>query len=458
MRESSPPEATLASGRGVLPAWPATRNSPTRGRTIAAASGGSSATSNRPPAMPSCCIARVTAAASFGAPRGALADTCRAVAVVGGARGVGARRSASRSAAASSARSSPSTARAAPAARPAGGDSAAPGRPTPTSARRDRAQPLRVELVCVEVAPACAPRPAIAPARRRSTRSFARGGRRRRDAFSASMARAASDSAFAPFAVGPRSRRARRGGVDQRLPIAPAGVCSASSSSHSSAPGASLSTRRSARPAARARARARRLLLASLERRARRGLRAIRPSARPAAPRRSAHRRRAAARTAGARVRLCQACWPWMSTSASAGLAQLRGRGGAAVDPGAALALRVDRAPQQQPAGVLGSASKPASARARPPARRRVELGRDLGARRAFAHHAGVAATAERELQRVDQDRLARAGLAVSTEKPDPNSISSASTMTKSRRRCSMVSVGAGRSQAERPLGGQRTQ
>ncbi len=26
-RDSSPPEATLASGRGVLPAWPATRSS-----------------------------------------------------------------------------------------------------------------------------------------------------------------------------------------------------------------------------------------------------------------------------------------------------------------------------------------------------------------------------------------------------------------------------------------------
>ena len=27
MRASSPPEATLASGRGATPAWPATRNS-----------------------------------------------------------------------------------------------------------------------------------------------------------------------------------------------------------------------------------------------------------------------------------------------------------------------------------------------------------------------------------------------------------------------------------------------
>ena len=58
------------------------------------------------------------------------------------------------------------------------------------------------------------------------------------------------------------------------------------------------------------------------------------------------------------------------------------------------------------------SASKPASASQGASAGGDVELGADLGARRAFAHDAGVAAAAERELQRVDQDRLAGAGLA----------------------------------------------
>ena len=45
-------------------------------------------------------------------------------------------------------------------------------------------------------------------------------------------------------------------------------------------------------------------------------------------------------------------------------------------------------------------------------ARRRVELGTDLGARGTFAHHQRIAAAAERELQRIDQDRLAGTGLA----------------------------------------------
>ena len=54
MRDSSPPEATLPTGRGVLPACPATRNSTLRGRTPAAASvRARSATSKRPPCMPS---------------------------------------------------------------------------------------------------------------------------------------------------------------------------------------------------------------------------------------------------------------------------------------------------------------------------------------------------------------------------------------------------------------------
>src|SRR5204862_6628964 len=44
--------------------------------------------------------------------------------------------------------------------------------------------------------------------------------------------------------------------------------------------------------------------------------------------------------------------------------------------------------------------------------RRRVEFGGDLATRRALAHHAGVAAAAERELQRIDEDRLAGTGFA----------------------------------------------
>ena len=92
--------------------------------------------------------------------------------------------------------------------------------------------------------------------------------------------------------------------------------------------------------------------------------------------------------------------------------AQLRDRRAAAVDPGAALSLRVDRPAQQHAAGIAGvgveaGVGEPGRERGRD-----VELGADLGARRSLADDAGVTAAAERELQRLDQDRLARAGLA----------------------------------------------
>jgi hypothetical protein len=93
--------------------------------------------------------------------------------------------------------------------------------------------------------------------------------------------------------------------------------------------------------------------------------------------------------------------------------------------------LRVDGAAQEQAAvlaGVEAGLVEPGGE-----ARRRVELGGDLGARGAFAHHAGVAAAAEGELQRVDEDRLAGAGLAGEHGEAASSSTSSAVTMTKSR-------------------------
>jgi hypothetical protein len=139
------------------------------------------------------------------------------------------------------------------------------------------------------------------------------------------------------------------------------------------------------------------------------------------------------ARTAAGRVRLCQACWPWMSTRCSASLAQLRGTWRAAVDPGAALALRVDHAAQQQRGaapGVEAGFVQPG----RQQEAARVELGGDVGARRALAHHPGVAAAAQRQLQRVDQDGLARAGLAGQHGEAGAQVHFQLVTMTKSRR------------------------
>ena len=89
--------------------------------------------------------------------------------------------------------------------------------------------------------------------------------------------------------------------------------------------------------------------------------------------------------------------------------AQLRGRGRRAVDPGAAAALGVHRAPQQQAVVLAGQAC-----RLQPGAQPRaaVELHADIGLGAAFAHHVGVGAGAQGQLQCIDQDGFAGAGLA----------------------------------------------
>jgi hypothetical protein len=75
IRDSSPPDATFASGRGVLPACPATRNSADSRPNDWGASCGVSATSKRPPAMPSCCNACVTVFSRRGAALRRAAET-----------------------------------------------------------------------------------------------------------------------------------------------------------------------------------------------------------------------------------------------------------------------------------------------------------------------------------------------------------------------------------------------
>ena len=95
-----------------------------------------------------------------------------------------------------------------------------------------------------------------------------------------------------------------------------------------------------------------------------------------------------------------------------AGLAQLRHGGAAAVDPGAALSLRIDGAAHEQRPGIAGIGIEAGFGQPGHEGRRQIELGRDLGPRRAFAHHAGIAAAAEGELQGIDEDRFAGPGLA----------------------------------------------
>ena len=82
----------------------------------------------------------------------------------------------------------------------------------------------------------------------------------------------------------------------------------------------------------------------------------------------------------------------------------------AAVDPGPAAALAVQAALEQQ--RFAGLDRKAVFVQPLLRQLRQVELGRDLAARRALAHHAGIGTRAEGELQRIDQDRLAGAGFA----------------------------------------------
>jgi hypothetical protein len=91
--------------------------------------------------------------------------------------------------------------------------------------------------------------------------------------------------------------------------------------------------------------------------------------------------------------------------------AQLRNRRRAAVDPCSALALRIDGPAQQQAIGVVAAGIEAGLGQPADEARRDVEFGADLRACGALAHHADIATAAERELQGVDEDRLAGAGL-----------------------------------------------
>ena len=88
--------------------------------------------------------------------------------------------------------------------------------------------------------------------------------------------------------------------------------------------------------------------------------------------------------------------------------AQLRGGGGAAVDPGAAFARGVYCAAQQQ----MGAGLKPGLFEPGLHAGCGFKFGAHLAAAGAFAHHAGFGAGTQGQLQSVDQNGFTRAGLA----------------------------------------------
>ena len=65
MRESSPPDATFASGRGAMPLCADTRNSTCSSPFELPSASAVNAISKLPPAIASVCIAAVTFSASF---------------------------------------------------------------------------------------------------------------------------------------------------------------------------------------------------------------------------------------------------------------------------------------------------------------------------------------------------------------------------------------------------------
>ena len=94
---------------------------------------------------------------------------------------------------------------------------------------------------------------------------------------------------------------------------------------------------------------------------------------------------------------------------AIAQFAQLGHGGAGAIDPGAAAPGGVDGAAQQQHAGL---GTEAVGLEPGDDGRWRIELGGDFAARLPFTHPQGVAAPAQGQLQRVDQDGFAGAGLA----------------------------------------------
>jgi hypothetical protein len=396
------PRPPWPAARGVLPAWPATAVPPLSSPKDCGSSCGSSATSKRPPAMPSCCIACVTAAASFGAacgargagrgprPPGLCAVGRRAPALRGrwrrrAARQLGAPLRQQRRAA-----------------RPAGGGSGAPARSRrqalvqlgQAARGRVRRGPGRRAACAASCGCACAPC---------STSTTAASAASKPTSASASMARPASASAAGSPSATASSARARRRSAPARGPGAGA---RRQLVPFAASPGASLSSS----PICQARRSRSRSSVSCAPRASparERGAPGL-PQARPAARRRCRPGVEQARAPLAGRVRLCQACWPWMSTRCSAAsrscatvaaLPLIQAR----LLPCASMVRRSSRLSAALEAGLVQPGGR---------AGRGVELGADLGARRAFAHHAGVAAVAQRQLQRVDQDGLARAGLA----------------------------------------------
>ena len=105
------------------------------------------------------------------------------------------------------------------------------------------------------------------------------------------------------------------------------------------------------------------------------------------------------------------ACWPWRSTSCSPMSFNCASVAGAAVDPRAASALRIQRAAQEQRTPSAEARSCSAS-HSRCRDARPLEHGGELGSLGARPQLPQLEPIAEQEAERIEQDRLSRAGLA----------------------------------------------
>ena len=123
----------------------------------------------------------------------------------------------------------------------------------------------------------------------------------------------------------------------------------------------------------------------------------------------------------------CQACWPWMSSSASAS-----SRSWATV---AALPLTQARlGPARRSPGAAAAWAGLEAGIVQPGRRcRAVELGRDVGPRRALAHHAGIARPPSTSCSASIRMDLPAPVSPVSTAKPPVEARAPARTMTMTK-------------------------
>ena len=372
MRESSPPEATLASGRGVVPAWPATRNSTDSTPNDCGASVGDELDLEAAAGHAELLHRSRHRGGELRRRRAARRRDAARLGVVGGARRVA--RALERVEVGGGVELLQLGLPLLQQRRQIGGRTAmAPRQRHPGGEPLlDLAQTGGIELGAIEVAGQRVRR--VLQLRLRALQRFDRPGEARVELGDVleRVDGAAGERVGARVGFGDRVEREPRG-VEQRLAVREAGVLGVELGPFVGA-GRELGDLADLPGEPLALALEVALLLA------RRAPATASPRARPTRARRAARRRSARARRAGRAPRArasgpCQACWPWMSTSRSAA-----SRSCAIVAPlplihARLLPWRVDRPAQQHAAGVAGVGVEAGVGEPGRERRRDVELG-----------------------------------------------------------------------------------